>query len=452
MGGDTALTITDAMISIDHELTHLPAKSALQLIEFCRRRLDASEARILADRYDKGASDRDVENMAGGDDNKTSKKEAKKRARRAKATNANPDIADRLANGTLSSEQADIIADAAEETDGAAACDEELIETVSSTNPEQGRKKARSYVNKTTSAKKVQKRYDKQRRLRGVYKHRLEIGNSAITIHGSNEDIDEIERNIHAGSNSEYERDGGRHVPNAKHPRTRDQRNFDAAHKLLTKPSDDTATKKALTKGRQATVFVTATVDQLSGKDSSPFTSLDGKPLPDSYVDDIAGGSTFIAQLFSAAGELLWQGLSQRLATTAQINGLISRDRGCVQCGASVDKCVAHHLLPANAPRKGPTNINNLALLCHDCHYRLHQAKRTMFFDMETQAWITRPATPDEIPPDRPGRAAADRKPPPDRYSRNETPNESQKPQLWERPPLPGIRPPLSKDGDLNYF
>ena len=220
------------MMRVDDELSQLPPRSALQLIEFCRRRLDGTEARILADRYEKGASDRDVERMAGGDDGKTSKVEAKKRARRAKATNANPDIADRLAKGEMSSEQVDVIAKAAEETDGEAACDTELIDHIAATNPEQGKKKAREFVNKRTNADDIQKRFDKQQRRRGVYRHRLENGNSALTIHGPDEYIDEIEKNIHAGSDAEYKADGGRDIPRAKHRRTHDQRNFDAAHAL----------------------------------------------------------------------------------------------------------------------------------------------------------------------------------------------------------------------------
>ena len=75
---DPAVVITDAMLAVDHELHHLPPSSALQLIEFCRRRLAANEARILASRYEAGAYDRDVEKMAAGNDGKTSKAEAKK--------------------------------------------------------------------------------------------------------------------------------------------------------------------------------------------------------------------------------------------------------------------------------------------------------------------------------------------------------------------------------------
>ena len=219
-----ALSVTDSMINIDHQLHHVPAKTALELVEFCRRRLDATEARILADRYEKGASDRDVEDMAKGSDNKTSKAAAKRKARRAKATNANPDLADRLAKGDMSSEQVDVIADAADETDGAAACDQELIDTVSKTNPEQGKKKAREYVNQRRDANDVQRRFDRQNRKRGVYTHRLANGNKAITLHGPDEYIDEIEQTIHAASDTEYQADGGRNVPNHKHPRTHDQR------------------------------------------------------------------------------------------------------------------------------------------------------------------------------------------------------------------------------------
>ena len=446
-----ALSVTDSMINIDHQLHHVPAKTALELVEFCRRRLDATEARILADRYEKGASDRDVEDMAKGSDNKTSKAAAKKKARRAKATNANPDLADRLAKGDMSSEQVDVIADAADETDGAAACDEELIDTVSKTNPEQGKKKAREYVNQRRDANDVQRRFDRQNRKRGVYTHRLANGNKAITLHGPDEYIDEIEQTIHAASDTEYQADGGRDVPNHKHPRTHDQRNFDAVRKLLTRNSSDAASGKAnarpsRTVSRRATIFVRATVDQLTGTDPSPLTNVDGKPLPQSLVEELMQDANWIGQIFSAQGELLWQGRNVRLATPAQINGLISRDGGCVECGAHYSKCVAHHLLPWEAAKKGPTNINNLVLLCADCHTRLHRNKHTMYFDFGTQTWKTRRATADEIPPD--GGPAPNK--PPGKYKAKRPQKKPEpgakprtKPHLHERQPQPGIRPSL---------
>lgn len=440
---DPALVVTDSMITIDHQFSELPVETSLQLIEFCRRRLDASEARILADRYEAGANDRDVENSLRKD-GQTSKAEAKRRAKLAKATNANPDIATRLENGSLSTEQADIIAGAAEETDGEAACDEELIDDVASTTPEQAKKKVRKYVNKRRSADDVQKRFDKQNRQRGVYRHRLENGNDAITIHGPTEYINEIEGAIKGQSNQEYADDGGRDVPRNKHRRTHDQRNFDAARKLFTNSTDDKPAAAGSKKWRHVTVFVTATTDQISGVDPSPFTTLDGKPLPDSFVDEIAGDAAFIAQLFSADGELLWQGRQVRLATPAQINGLTSRDRGCVECGAHPSKCVAHHRLPYEAPVKGETNICDMVLLCTDCHVRLHRSKRTMFYDISSQSWKTRPATPDEIPPDYRGNRKPDAPPGKYRAKRNAPPRKraSSKPNSAERQRMPSLGPP----------
>ena len=72
----------------------------------------------MSERYDAGDSDVQVENLF--DDGKTSKAEAKKRAA-GKAVNANLGLADRMREGTLSTDQADVIADAAKDTDGAAA-------------------------------------------------------------------------------------------------------------------------------------------------------------------------------------------------------------------------------------------------------------------------------------------------------------------------------------------
>ena len=263
-----------------------------------------------------------------------------------------------------------------------------------------------------------------------------------------------MEQSAHAASVTEYQADGGRDVPSKKHPRTHDQRNFDAARKLFTQNNDtseaaasgETKARPSKSTSRRATIFVRATVDQLNGTDPSPVTTVDGKPLAKSLVEELMQNSNWIGQIFSARGELLWQGRKTRLATPAQINGLISRDGGCVQCGAHHNKCVAHHLLPWEASRKGPTNINNLVLLCQDCHTRLHRNKQTMFYDLKSQTWKTRRATPDEIAPD--GGPAPNKPPGKYRAKRRTTQPEPgtkprTKPYLHERPPAPGIRPIL---------
>ncbi len=239
----------------------------------------------------------------------------------------------------------------------------------------------------------------------------MQNGNSAITFHGDDESVDHIERCVNAQADAEYRSDGGRDVPVGKHPRTTDQRGFDAAHALIT---DQTPTTSA-NRNRRSTIFVKTTVDQLTGIDPSVITGADGKPLPNSVIEQLAQHGDFIGQIYSTHGELLWQGRKTRLATPAQILGLIARDGGCVRCGAHYDTCVAHHLLPYEAPAKGQTNIDQLAFVCEDCHVRLHHNKQTLYYDQRSQTWKLRAATWDEIPPD----GAPQTKGPPGAYTNN---------------------------------
>ncbi len=245
-----------------------------------------------------------------------------------------------------------------------------------------------------------------------------------------------MERCVKAQADTEYRADGGRDVSSTKHPRTRDQRGFNAAHTLLTgttasSGSTDDGSDRANESGgnepqttpgspsgssnRRNIIFVKTTIDQLTGIDSSVITTADGNPLPHSVVEQLAQHAEFIGQIFSAHGELLWQGRKTRLATPAQILGLIARDGGCVRCGAHYDTCVAHHLLPYEAPGKGQTNINQLAFVCDDCHHRLHQNKQTLYFDQKSETWKLRAATWDELPPDKGPHTTA----PPGAYTNN---------------------------------
>jgi hypothetical protein len=71
----------------------------------------------------------------------------------------------------------------------------------------------------------------------------------------------------------------------------------------------------------------------------------------------------------------------------------------------SPQRCQAHHLIPWNAPAKGTTDIDQLALQCGSCHRELHQHNHTLYRTTGHTGrivWATRPATPDETPPPRP--------------------------------------------------
>ena len=60
-------------------------------------------------------------------------------------------------------------------------------------------------------------------------------------------------------------------------------------------------------------------------------------------------------------------------ATEAQWRALIVATRGCNRCGATIDRCQAHHL---HEWLDGGTDLPNLELLCHTCHGHAHRGSR----------------------------------------------------------------------------
>ena len=87
----------------------------------------------------------------------------------------------------------------------------------------------------------------------------------------------------------------------------------------------------------------------------------------------LACNATIRAALLAPNGAVLDLGRSQRLATPAQKTALLARDGGCVIPGCTVpgDACDAHHVQWWT--RGGPTDLDNLALVCGRHHAEVHQ-------------------------------------------------------------------------------
>ena len=93
-------------------------------------------------------------------------------------------------------------------------------------------------------------------------------------------------------------------------------------------------------------------------------------------------------------------GTTVRLATGPIRKALITRDKGCVCCGAPPIYCDAHHVI--SWIDGGETKITNLVLLCKRCHRDLHAGHWTIqitngIVEVARPAW----ATPDPVPRDR---------------------------------------------------
>ena len=353
-----------------------------------------------------GQDPQKVATSAVGREGRTSRRDAQASAKRAAAVRANDELGDRLAAGELTAGQLDNIAHALD-TDPSAATDTDLIDKIAERSVDQGRRVANDWATEKTSAKELERKHQRERRNRCVQTYWSADRNAkALTLYGDGPTIDRLWRRINAEERVEYRNDGGRDVRLLDHPRTRDQRRFDAAIALF----DGTA---APTGGRAATVISIPWhkiagdadgADKLSrGDDGDTCAELVGYgPIPDSVALEALAASELFVNLTGLRGQTLWWGRAKRHADRDQFIALVIRDKGCVLCGSDWQHCEAHHRIPWEATRRGPTDIDNLALVCSPCHHRLHDNYLTLYQDPNSQQWLTRPAKPDEIAPKRP--------------------------------------------------
>ena len=93
----------------------------------------------------------------------------------------------------------------------------------------------------------------------------------------------------------------------------------------------------------------------------------DGTPLSPEELLRLACDAKILPTLFDRKGQPLWLGQGRRHATSGQRSVLTERDKGCIGCGASANWCQAHHIV--HWEHGGPTDIDNLCLLCSHCHH-----------------------------------------------------------------------------------
>ena len=138
-------------------------------------------------------------------------------------------------------------------------------------------------------------------------------------------------------------------------------------------------------------IVIVASADVVSGKDPQGRCEIPGVgPIPQSELERLACDAELFGVLFSGDGDPLWHGRGERTATDAQRRALLARDGVCVLCAEEPARCEAHHIVPWAKPGEGPTDIENLALLCGTCHRRLHNHKRVLTRSPDG-AWGTAP-------------------------------------------------------------
>ena len=375
-------------------LENLAPRSRVALVERYRRRLDAVEASTLAEGVvgpptTKGSA-RNAFRLAQHAG--VSSAEQRRRVNRARAVAENPAIADRMTSGQLGTDQLDAVARASRRTDGHAARDESLLDEIAAAEPDQANRIANAWVEDHLSDDEVQAEHDRQRGLRYARKGTDENGLATITLAGDRESIDTAWRVVQQRADALYRADGGRDVPVDDHERTTAQRYFDAAIDVIT-------TTGLASPSTRPTLVFSARVDD-DGKVSAPTLAGTGR-VPNHVFERFRCDAQLVAMIEDHSGQPLWLSRGVRTVSGAQWTALVVRDQGCVLCGADHVRCEAHHLIPYNSPKRGDTDIDNLALLCSSCHHAVHERRQTLVRGPDGD-WKLRSATPDETPPPRP--------------------------------------------------
>ncbi len=96
----------------------------------------------------------------------------------------------------------------------------------------------------------------------------------------------------------------------------------------------------------------------------------DGLPVSVDQIAKLASDVKILPAIFDAEGDPLWLGRAQRDASAGQRIVLAARDGGCINCASPVEGTEPHHI--GWFARGGPTDIDNLALLCERCHHLIH--------------------------------------------------------------------------------
>ena len=146
-----------------------------------------------------------------------------------------------------------------------------------------------------------------------------------------------------------------------KKRRTPQQRMADALAELILEPKSGRPPRTAL--------LVIADYDAVH-RELINARLCDGTPIAMGELRRLASDADILPGVFRANTQKLWLGRKRRIATEAQRAALALRDKGCIGCDANPAWCQAHHIQPWS--QGGPTNLDNLVLVCARCHHNIH--------------------------------------------------------------------------------
>ena len=319
------------LVVLGRAKSHLVALEAEAVAELSRRRGEANAAELLRNEL------------------KQSRNGAKRDVQFAERLAALPETAQALSDGAITPQHARMIADAAEHTP----IDEaELVEAAGREPVDVFGRTVRDHVN-DRSSDDLEERRKRQRAQR-----KASITQQSDGMYNLFGRLDPV-----AGARIEtaLAAMAGRmwRAEDAKNRATPQQRFADALETLITRDGSG--------KSQSTTLLVIADYDTTAGRLQTPRLA-DGTPLMAEELVRLACEAAILPAVFDAKSQPLWLGREYRHASDGQRAVLAARDKGCVGCGRNHNRCQPHHIV--HAADGGPTDIDNLCMLCIHCHHK----------------------------------------------------------------------------------
>ena len=126
--------------------------------------------------------------------------------------------------------------------------------------------------------------------------------------------------------------------------------------------------------GVKANIQVTATVETLAGLPGSQAADQQyGLPVSSEAIEQLACDCSITRVLLDSQSQVIDVGRAKRVPSLPVRRALDARDRGCKWpgCDRPAKWCASHHL--KHWTKDGPTDLDNLVLLCHRHHTLVHR-------------------------------------------------------------------------------
>lgn len=322
-------------------------------------------------------------------------RESKKIAKVARRLQRMPKVRERFANGQITVDHANALANAAEKVGTEAVNgDDRLLQAAGQLLPDSFDRHTRRWSNQ----KLIERGVDPLERQRRAREAKLwvdkETGLGILMAKVPRPQFEHIRQAIdhHYMHHLRQDSAGGQDPNLVRSPK---QRVADAVFELLTNRHAQTGEPVARTVGIKAKastqLILVAPLGVVDGTDPHGVCEIIGVgPVPPSVLTTLSPDTEIAGMIFDRAGRPLWLGRNQRLANAPQRLAVAIRDRGCFACGAPMHRCELHHIQEWQRDR-GPTDVDNLVAVCRRHHKWLET--NNLEVQRTTNGYQTRPRT-----------------------------------------------------------